>query len=96
MQNDIPLPLSLVYGFKSNRLILFNPWFQIDAIRQVYTNIETELRKNRDKAKDDITKYLDEEAGVKMDKLQTELLLFDAKLKDVHMVSIYYNSRKLS
>ena len=60
---------------------------QIQSIQQKYEQIETDLRANREKAKHDITKYLDEEAGVKMDELQTELLKFDAKLKDIHMVS---------
>ena len=60
---------------------------QIQAIQQKYEQIETDFRANREKAKHDITKYLDEEAGVKMDELQTELLKLDAKLKDVHMVS---------
>lgn len=65
-------------------------WFvalQIDAIRQEYEKLESTLRRKRDKGKAEITQYLDEEAGVKMDELQAELLKLDAKLKDVHMVS---------
>ena len=62
---------------------------QIQSIQQKYEQIEADLRANRDKAKHDITKYLDKEAGVKMDELQTELLKFDAKLKDIHMVSLH-------
>ena len=49
--------------------------------------IEVELRQNRDKMKEEIMKFLNDEVELAFDKLKTELLKWDAYLKDVHLVS---------
>ena len=65
--------------------------FQLEVIRQKYIKMETELREKRQKRKEDIAEFMEENVLVKWTELRNQRRKMETRVKHSHEVCLKHN-----